>query len=266
MGWQCQKLSYQVGGARLLNRVSTQFNQAQVSVILGKNGAGKSTLLKLMSLEIQPQQGEICFDERSLHAYSLSELAQRRAVLPQKYHLPFSMSVEAFIGLGAEVQNAADAERVITTMMTQFDLHALAGRDVLTLSGGEQQRVQLARVMAQIWPDESRLQSEQPLAGYWLLLDEWTNGLDLHHQQCFISQFKQWARQGLGVVMVLHDLNVAAQVADDIKLLSDGELRAQGSPQQVLTKEHVQLYLDLPVDTYTRQGDHYPLVLSQGAS
>jgi len=244
---QCVDLGYQIDNKHLLKQVNCGFKAGQISVVLGKNGAGKSTLLKLLSKQLQPTEGAIRFNNQRLDQIKLSELALQRAVLAQQSPLAFSMSVTELVSLGADVQSH-NTEKSIDELLALCDLSELAERDVMTLSGGELQRAQLARVLAQIWPFDSAMSSEsQSFVGKWLLLDEWSNNLDLHHQQRFVALFKQWAQQGLGIIMVLHDLNLAAQLADDIKILQNAELITEGKPAEVLTEGAVLKTLDLKV-------------------
>lgn len=265
MSYLCQDLSYQVDNNSLLEQVSTKFKGGEITAILGKNGAGKSTWLSLLSGELIASSGQLFLADKAIQSFSLSALAEIRSVLPQQQKMSFSMSVEELVSLGAEVQGKpALMPEIVQQVMQACDISSFQKRDVLTLSGGELQRAQLARVLAQIWPiEEMRLNEtlSQVFKGRWLLLDEWSNGLDLHHQQLFIQLFKTWAQQGLGIIMVVHDLNLATQVADHIKVLDQGHLVLEGEPQAVLNKENVQKHLQLKISLYSREQDNYPLVI-----
>ncbi len=265
MAIECRNLNYRVGENCLLADINCDFKNAEVTAILGKNGAGKSTLLKLLSKQVDLTDGEILFDGRSLAESSYAQLARQRAVLPQQQSLSFSMTVTEMVALGADVQVLPEANfsvLIVDELLKLCEIDHLQGRDVLTLSGGELQRVQLARVLAQIWPIQSlQAGSEQPFAQRWLLLDEWNTGLDLHHQQLFVDLFQKWAGQGLGIVMVLHDLNLAAQVAHEIKVLQDGHLALQGNPSDVLNEENIFKTLSLKTTISKRHDANYSLLL-----
>lgn len=277
MSIKCFKLDYAVkqNGQQkiLLNSLDTIFEAAKVSVIIGNNGAGKSTLLKLLSKEFESTAIE--FNGKNLFQWNYQALAQQRAVLPQQQPMLFPMTVYELVAMGAEVQSSAQPKQkqaIILEVLTLCDLTELTQRNVLSLSGGELQRAHLARVLVQIWPENFCLSTHesatdnskhQPLAGKWLFLDEWSNGLDLHHQQLFICLFKQLAQAGLGMVMILHDLNLAAQLADEVKVLKQGELVLQGAPKEVLTSENLRQSLNLKATLYERQDEQFALLLNK---
>ncbi|WEJ62284.1 ATP-binding cassette domain-containing protein [Thiomicrorhabdus lithotrophica] len=259
----CQNVNYKVQSKLLLEEINSTFNSGEISVILGKNGAGKSTWLSLLSKELTPSSGQIFLQDTELDSCSFAELAMQRAVLPQLQNMVFSLKVQQLVKLGAEVQQQPSNANLITQATMQVcDIEHLAERDVVTLSGGEQKRVQLARVLAQIWPLEP-LQANQtkPFSGKWLFLDEWTSSLDLHHQQLLSSCFKRWAQQGLGVVMVLHDLNLTSQLADKVKILKAGKLVSEGSTEEVLTPENILHTLDLKTLAVDIYGIKQPMIL-----
>lgn len=259
----CSDASYTVHGHALLDGLNCVFRTGEVSVILGKNGAGKSTLLSLLTKEIEATRGKISLDGRALAEYPFSCLAKLRAVLPQMQTMPFAITVQQLVELGAEVQELPLlTKQIVEAVVEVCDVEHLLVRDVTSLSGGEQKRVQLARVMAQIWPIEKmNAGDKQPFVGRWLFLDEWTNGLDLHHQQQLVQYFRNWAEQGLGVVMVLHDLTLTAQVADQIKILKSGKLAIEGRVEEVITPVHIKQTLDLQITVIRQAGVDYPLVV-----
>lgn len=262
----CQNVGYELSGNDLLSAISCEFSAGEISVLLGKNGAGKSSLLKLISKQEPNFSGDISFDKTSINQISFAQMANGRAVLTQQSHLAFSMNVEDLVEIGASVQ-AQFTPAMLAEILALCDLTHLATRDVLSLSGGELQRAQIARVLAQIWPQnglslalsqtqskpqtqtsEAELVSEtSAFKGKWLMLDEWSNNLDLHHHQLFAKLFKQLASQGLGIIMVLHDLNLAVSLADNVKVLDSGKLVLDGEPKGVLTAENLKQYLALDV-------------------
>jgi len=262
---ECQKIHYQVQGNVLLHNISCQFDAAKISVILGKNGAGKSTLLNLLSKELLATKGRVIWQNRPLDNLSYADLAQQRAVLPQLQAPAFSISVQELVELGAHVQqeiNSQQIHSIVQTVMQACDVIDLAQRDVMKLSGGEQKRAHLARVLAQIWPVlalDTGLPN--PFLGRWLLLDEWTNNLDLHHQQALAKLFTQWATQGLGIVMVLHDINLCAQMADQVTLLKQGRLFSQGRVDEVLNPIAIEQALDFKVQIVNIENIKHPVIL-----
>ncbi|WP_178862071.1 ATP-binding cassette domain-containing protein [Thiomicrorhabdus cannonii] len=238
---------FEAQGQSLLKGVCGEFSGGCIHAIVGQNGAGKTTLLRCLSKELTPQAGQISLQQRALRDWSFAELAQRRAVLSQQQELAFSFSVTQLIELGLEVAGGRFEQRQsrLQVLLELCDLQALAQRNILTLSGGEQKRAQLARVLAQIWPDD--WQNDAAFAGKWLFLDEWSDGLDLKHQVQIGCLLKQLAAKGLGVVMILHDLNQVAQWADEVLLLKQGEVMAQGDTQAMLTQANLLTVMDVEV-------------------
>lgn len=262
MDIQCQNLSFTIANATLLKQVSCDFVGQKITAILGKNGAGKSTLIKCLSKQLMPRSGEIVFNGKALQTQSFKELAQTRAVMSQTSSVVFSMTVEELIDLGLQIRESLTRQQhdfVKSQLLQHFDLFSIQKRDLLNLSGGELQRAQLARVMAQIWPQKEL--GEQAFKHKWLLLDEWTTGLDLHHQQQFITLFRDLVKQGLSIIMVVHDLNLAAQLADDFVLLKDGELLKQGPAREVLVPSLIHQALQLDVHVFKHTDSKYPLFL-----
>lgn len=224
------------GGRRILDLPSLEVARGEVLVILGPNGAGKSTLLRVLSGEMRPDAGETWLDGRKLRDWRAGELARRRAVLPQASSLGFPMAAEEVVALGrlphaGHSSRAADI-RAIEGAMRQAGVQALARRGYGTLSGGEQQRVQLARVLAQL--------EGLPRGDCVLFLDEPTSALDLPHQHAILAVTSSLAAAGMAVIAVLHDLALAAHFADRVLLIADGCRVAEGVPEETLTPDHVE--------------------------
>lgn len=228
-------LQYRVGQKTLVNDVSVSVKPGQIVVVVGANGAGKSTLLKLLAGELDPFAGEVTIDGLPVRQWDKRELAKVRAVLPQASQLSFGFTALEVVLIG-RTPHIRGRERPEDFMIAQEALAAahvehLAHRSYTTLSGGERQRVQLARVLAQVW------QGHEPR---YLLLDEPTNNLDLAHQHGTLEIAAEFSQRGVGVLAILHDLNLAAQYADHIVVMQAGQLLASGYPQMVLTPEIIQ--------------------------
>ncbi|WP_409307055.1 heme ABC transporter ATP-binding protein [Pectobacterium sp. B1J-3] len=221
-------LSFQAGEHHLTKDVSLDVHCGEIVAIIGPNGAGKSTLLRLLTGYLTPQQGECLLAGKPFAQWQPNALARTRAVMRQHSGMAFAFSVEEVVAMGRTPHGRAqDNDRIVKQVMAQTGCLELASRDYRHLSGGEQQRVQLARTLAQLWHDH-------PTPG-WLFLDEPTSALDLYHQQHLLRLLKQLTQQQpLAVCCVLHDLNLAALYADRILLLHAGELVAQGTPVEVL--------------------------------
>ncbi|CNK65774.1 hemin importer ATP-binding subunit [Yersinia frederiksenii] len=227
---EASQLSYHVQGRKLINDVSLHIASGEMVAIIGPNGAGKSTLLRLLTGYLPPSDGECQLLGKNLNNWQPQALARTRAVMRQYSDLAFPFSVSEVIQMGRAPYGAAHNRQALQEVMAQTDCLALAQRDYRALSGGEQQRVQLARVLAQLWQPEPTPR--------WLFLDEPTSALDLYHQQHTLRLLRQLTLQEpLAVCCVLHDLNLAALYADRILLLAQGELVASGTPEEVLNAE-----------------------------
>ncbi|MBQ4762161.1 heme ABC transporter ATP-binding protein [Pectobacterium versatile] len=224
-------LRFQTNGRYLTDDVSLELHSGEIVAIIGPNGAGKSTLLRLLTGYLMPDEGECLLAGQPFSLWQPGALAKTRAVMRQHSGMAFAFSVRDVVAMGRSPHGRYPKnDDVIQQVMAQTGCLELATRDYRQLSGGEQQRVQLARVLAQLWHPE-------PTPG-WLFLDEPTSALDLYHQQHLLRLLKQLTReQPLSVCCVLHDLNLAALYADRILLLHEGKLVAQGTPAQVLQAE-----------------------------
>ena len=253
-----ENVSYQVGKKKIVDQVSFEARQGEILAIIGANGAGKSTLLKLLSREILPLTGNIKFREQDLSDYPLKDLAKLRSVLTQHHTLSLSFTAKELVLMGRyphfDSQPTPQDSAMVDSAMESTGITHLAHRPYETLSGGEQQRVQLARVIAQI----------QDVPGGWLLLDEPTNGLDLLHQQQLLLQARRLADQGYGVICILHDINLASAYADQIVIMKDGRLLAKGPPGQVITSDNIYEAFGLRAELLKNENYKCTLVITGG--
>lgn len=244
-------------GRRLIHAVTLGLAPGEVVAVVGPNGAGKTTLLRVMTGEWRPSEGMVRFDSAPLASYDTTALARRRAVMAQKSWLTFDFSVQEVVQLGRTPHKTTRLHdlKVVQDVMAVVGIKQLAARRYPTLSGGEQQRVHLARALAQIWdaPGEG-------LSSY-LFLDEPTSNLDLAHQHHVLKITRQCAKEGVGVLAVLHDLNLAAQYADRIAVMQNGQLIALGTPSEVLTADVLQQAFGIPVHITTHPCHACPLVV-----
>lgn len=215
-------------GRTIIAHVSLAASPGRVLALVGPNGAGKSTLLGVLSGRIPPDAGRVSLAGKPLAAWEPRELARRRAMLSQRVELAFGFTAHEVVLLGRS-PHAPDAvrdEAIATAALRAAHAWELRDRRYTALSGGEQQRVQLARVLAQVW--------EGGRDGAWLLLDEPEAGLDIAHQHFILRRARAAAAMGLGVIAVLHDLNLAARYADEVAVLAGGALLRHGPPQEAL--------------------------------
>lgn len=235
---EIRALSCQIGSKKLLSNVDLQLGAGEFLVVIGRNGAGKSTLLKHAVGEMKSPQGEIEIFGQALHAHPARELARKRAVLAQSTPLSFDYQVLEVVLLGRIPHQQRQSEtwddyEIARNCLARVGLQGYEERNYLTLSGGEQQRVHLARVLAQI---ESAPHETRPTHRL-LFLDEPISSLDIAHQHEVLDLAKQLTREGVGVFAILHDLNLAAQYADRIAVLADGQVLADGPPPAVMTQD-----------------------------
>ena len=242
---RCQHVSIMIGTQTLLNGVSLDVAAGEVLALVGPNGAGKSTLLKAISGELRPSTGNIAINGLALHQWARGELARTRAVMPQDSQLAFAFSAREVVELGRFPHcNGAITthdRQVAREAMAAVGVIDLAFRDYATLSGGERARVNCARALAQIWPDEEHASTQRLL-----LLDEPTAALDLKHQGTVLSLVRRFAKaHNIAVLAVLHDINLAAEYADRIAWLKGGKLAALGTPAQTLCAETLKHVYDV---------------------
>lgn len=193
----------------------------QLVALLGPNGSGKSTLLGALA-GILPADGAVLLGGEVLTDLSWPELARRRAMLPQRQPQLFHIPVFQVLSLGLDEEGLPEAQgRAVAEICAALELDALLARDFSRLSGGEQQRVLIARTLLQLWPG---LNTD----GRVLLLDEPLAGLDLHHQLALLRLLKRLSRQGLLVVIAIHDINLAIDWADRILCLQQGRVVSEG--------------------------------------
>lgn len=236
-------LHYRVHGSAILYDVSLTLRPGEVIAILGPNGAGKSTLLKCLAGTLHPTTGDVLLMDKPLAGYSLQELSRWRAVLSQQNPLTFPFKAVEIVLLGrhphvAGGESARDLE-VAEEVLRRVDAWHLRDRLFPTLSGGEQQRVQLARVLAQVWEHRSAC----------LFLDEPTAALDLRHQQQTLTLVRGLAREHqMTVVCVLHDLNLALAFADACLVLQEGRIAADGPVAEVLTQELIRQVFEVEAE------------------
>jgi iron complex transport system ATP-binding protein len=249
---RAQGVSVERGSGRLvLDRVDLDVVAGQILALVGPNGAGKSTLLAALAGELELASGTVELDGRALRDWATVDMARRRAVLPQTHTVGFPFTAREVVAMGrapwARTPRREDDEAAIETALAATDVSHLAARAFPALSGGERARVALARVLAQDTPT--------------LLLDEPTAALDLGHQEAVLRLTRDRAAAGAAVVVVLHDLGVAAAYADRVAVLESGRLAACGSPREILTPGLLTRVYQHPVEVIDHPVTGAPLVL-----
>jgi iron complex transport system ATP-binding protein len=257
MSLVAENISYRIKKKTILRDCSLNILPGRFTAVAGPNGAGKTTLLRIMSHEITKYSGSISLNTKSVTAMHHKELSEQRAVLPQHTTVNFPFTIEQVVEIGRYPHRSTrlENERIIDEVMLRTNVYHLKGRLYQSLSGGEQQRVQMARVMAQIWD-----QHELPR---FLLLDEPTSSLDLAQQHSLLELIRELCLRNIGVLSIIHDLNLAAQYADDVLFLKDGRTIAYGTVNEIMTKEIIEDTFGHPVNvTYDERTDRpviYPM-------
>ncbi len=253
-----ENLSFQVDSFLLLGNLSLELVPGQFTIIVGPNGAGKTTLLKCIDGEISPTAGAISIDGKALSKWDDLALARKRAVLPQHSTLDFPFTAEDVVLMGRIPHTTDEAtNRLVTEQsLKKCDCESLLHRSYTSLSGGEQQRVQTARVFAQIWNEGSE-------DNRYLLLDEPVSALDLNHQYALMRNLKTFTEEeNIGVICTLHNLNLAAQFAARTIVLDQGIIVADGQPSEVFTEETLSNVFNLDVTVSSHPEDpKIPLVI-----
>ena len=224
---EAKDITVSLRGKTILDRIDFQARAGEVTAIVGPNGSGKTTLLRAMTGEIG-FEGDVTMDGQSTARAHGWWLAQRRAVLAQSTRLAFPFNVHEVVRLGL-MSAATPDESLVEKALTRVGLTGFEHRFYHELSGGEQQRVQLARVLVQVWDPVTEFGVR------WLYLDEPVSSLDLGHQLEVMDIARDFAQRGGGVIAVMHDLNLTAMYAQSIALLQGGRMVVQGSAADVLT-------------------------------
>jgi heme transport system ATP-binding protein len=240
---ELRQVHYRAGGAEILRDISVCFRPGRMNVVLGPNGAGKSTLLRIATGLVAASAGEVRYGDRSLASFHDQELARSRAVLTQHVELAFPLSVADVVMMGryphfGRVPTARDRE-IVHEALEMVGMLEKSSQPYPTLSGGEQQKVQLARVLAQIW--NAAVNGASAPAHRYLFLDEPTTNLDVHYQLHVLSIARSLVDQQTTLIAILHDLNTAFQFGDQFVLLDRGRIafEAEGArdvPMDVLER------------------------------
>ncbi|MGW4205541.1 heme ABC transporter ATP-binding protein [Streptomyces sp. NPDC004726] len=248
-------LHVRLGGVGILAGIDLTARAGEVLALVGPNGAGKSTLFAALAADLPADRGSVRIAGRPAGDWTAAELALRRAVLPQAATLSFPFPVEDVVRMGRAPWAGTDREdeddEAVAAALTATETEAFAGRPFSALSGGERARVALARVLAQ----------RTPL----LLLDEPTAALDLRHQELVLRICRERAAAGDGVVVVLHDLGLAAAYADRVAVLHEGRIEAEGEPGSVFGDELLSRVYRQPVEVFPHPRSGTPVVLPKRA-
>ena len=238
MNLSARNISFAIKGLTILRDINLEIQGGKTTVLLGPNGAGKSTLMKILSGYLKATSGEVMIDGCHPEKISLKARARMLGVLTQRSSLEFPFTAREVIAMGRMPFGVSDGvDEVTQELLSMFGV--AADQSYLTMSGGEQQLVQLCRVFAQVWGRGSEA---------FLLLDEPMTALDLRYQSKIASTLKKLSSQGLGQLVVMHDINLAAELADEIVLMSHGKVVAKGSAAEALQVDHLERTFDTVIN------------------
>lgn len=249
-------LTVSVSRKNLLEDISFEFKAGEMIAVVGENGAGKTTLINCLTGGSDSRNG-VTINGSLIESYSLSELASIRAVLTQSNDLSFPFSALEVVRLGLSLSSKSQNQQhfIAKQCLQMVDGLHLKSRDYTTLSGGEKQRVQLARVLAQI-----SLDSELPR---YLFLDEPTSALDMKHQFETLKMLRCLRHLNIGVLIILHDINLAAMYCDRILLLQQGQLLKIGTPAEVLNRDTIKQGFGVDVHILSHPTSLSPIMINQ---
>ena len=260
---ELNSLSYQINEKTLLDNLSLKIKEGDMISIIGPNGSGKSTLVKLISGELNPSKGLVLFNNKSNQEWDPIQLALNRSVLSQANHLSFSFSVFDIVMMGRYPAKSLglneNHHEICKLILKKFDLIECINRNYTTLSGGEKQRVQLARVIAQIW-------SKNHFSNKLLILDEPTSYLDISHQYALFDLLKKINDKGLTILMVLHDLNHALTYSNKLIILENARLISYGITDKVATKSRLEDIFNVSVKIINENDNPYVIFNKKGAN
>ncbi|WP_339665384.1 ATP-binding cassette domain-containing protein [uncultured Pseudomonas sp.] len=255
--FQLESVSFAVPERTLLQPLDLALPSGQMIGLIGHNGSGKSTLIKLLARQQAATAGRILLDERPLEAWGEREFARQVAYLPQQLPAAESLTVRELVGFGRYPWHgllgrfSVDDQQEVERAMQLTDVTRFADSLVDTLSGGERQRVWLAMLLAQ----HTR----------YLLLDEPTSALDIAHQVEVLALVQRLSRElDLGVIVVLHDINMAARYCDHLVALHSGRLLLQGSPAELMNPEHLQAIYGLPMSVIPHPDQSSSIAVAHG--
>lgn len=248
---EVKNLNFSIENKKIVEDISIKVNQGQFIGVIGANGSGKSTLLKNIYRFLKYDSGNIKLKNIDLYSYSSKDLAKEMAVLAQKQNMNFDFSVKEIVEMGryAHKHSIFDSEenknsKFVEEALNAVGMYEMKDRSFLSLSGGEMQRVLIARALAQ----NTEI----------LILDEPTNHLDIKYQIQIMELVK---KTGKTILAVIHDMNIASSYCNYIYALKDGKIYFEGSPEKIFTKENIKNIFDVEADILIHPKNKRPLIV-----
>ena len=253
---EIKSIFFKIKDKVILDDISLHIKSGDMVSIIGPNGSGKTTMLKAISNEISITYGEINFINKNILDWDLNDFANKKAVLSQSNNLVFPFSVIDIVKMGRfplkNKGNQIEENNLCKKILNIFDLDDYVNQNYITLSGGEKQRVQLARVIAQIWSDDYSKKI--------LILDEPTSYLDIKHQHLLFQFLKELNKKGLTIIMVLHDLNHALLNSNKIVVLKDSKLISFGETNNIITEELIKNVFEIDLKLINYKGNNKRII------
>lgn len=250
---EAKRIHFCIHNRPIVNQATVCLRAGELTALIGPNGAGKSTLFRLLSGEISCKHGSVTYNGLPLDQLKPRQLATLRAVMPQHSSVSFPFRAIEVVELGLLLSNQSYPPGTIEEVMTATHTWHLRDQLFSHLSGGEKQRVQLARVLAQIWEIKSYPR--------YLLLDEPTSSMDIAQQHHILQVIAQLKKRNIGILAILHDLNLAANYADQIVLLKRGEILNQGPTKEMMTPKNLNQLFDYPIHV-SSEGPKSPIYIT----
>lgn len=250
-----RNISYSIGNKSILRDIDLTLEPGEFKAIVGPNGAGKSSLLKIITGENKSYKGKVHYHGKMLNAFKINEISKVRAVLPQESQVNFPFTVSEIVEMGRSTfrDKKSQLDKIVKAVMQNTNITHLRDRSYHSLSGGEKQKVQLTRVMAQMWGSSN--------LSRFIFLDEPTASLDMAQQHQMMGLAKKLSKNNIGVLAVIHDLNLAIQYADNIVFMRQGEVICQGKVKDIMRKENIETTFSHEVTVTFDQVNKVPYVI-----
>lgn len=232
---ECKNISLSKSGKTILDDVSLKILPGKITALMGPNGAGKSSLIKIISGLTKPDSGTVKINGKNINDINNLELARTRSLLSQKTNISFPFTSFEIVMMGRnphiKINETPEDYKIVREAIKLVGADDLKNQNYTNLSGGEQQRINLARVIAQVMGGKSK--------NKFILLDEPNNSLDLKHQFQMMKILKNLAKKGFGIFLIIHDLRLAKDFADEVSLIKNGKIKFTGKPKKVLTNKNI---------------------------
>jgi len=227
-------LDFAIQKRKILDNINLEIKPNCFLSIVGPNGCGKSTLIKTINRNLDIQKGKITLNEKDIETYNDKQLALKRSVLNQSFFFPYSFKAIEIVEMGLYAYDLSQKEKkeILNYIVEKLDINPLKDKDYQSLSGGEKQKIQFARVVVQLYASKEKQK--------YLFLDEPTLNLDIYYQYKILDLTKELQEElNIGVCAILHDINQAYLYSDKIAMMKEGEIRYFGDTNEILTHDNI---------------------------